>query len=172
MDLSRSSGTTLCSSRATYSQLLGTMSRQLLSISKDGDYTPSPGNLCQSLVTLIVKKCFLMFRQSLLCFSLCPLPLVLSLGSTEKSLTPSSVHPSCRYLYTLMRYPWVCSSPGWTVPALLACPRSRCSSPLINFVAFHWALSCMSMSLLCWGAQNWTQYLNFVCRVNQRNMQQ
>jgi len=40
--------------------------------------------------TLRVKKFFLMFRQNFLFFSLCPLPLVLSLGTTEKSLAPSS----------------------------------------------------------------------------------
>jgi len=40
------------------------------------------GNLCQGSVTLKVLE--------LLCFSLCPLPLVLSLGITEKSLDPSS----------------------------------------------------------------------------------
>ena len=35
------------------------------------------------------KKFFLVFSWSFLCFSLCPLPLVLSLGTTGKSLTPS-----------------------------------------------------------------------------------
>lgn len=34
------------------------------------------------------RKCFLMFRVSLLCFSLCPLPLSLSLSTTKKSLAP------------------------------------------------------------------------------------
>ena len=38
-------------------------------------------------------------------FSLCPLPLVLSLGTTEKSLAPSSLHPPFRYSYTLTRSP-------------------------------------------------------------------
>lgn len=33
----------------------------------------------------------------------------------------------------------------------------RGSSPFIIFVAFRWTLSCMSVSLLHWGAQNWTQ---------------
>jgi len=42
------------------------------------------------LVTLRGKKFFLMFRRNFLCFSLCPLSLVLSLGTTEKSLAPSS----------------------------------------------------------------------------------
>ena len=94
-----------CSSRATYSRLPRTMSRRLLNLPKDGDSTTSLGNLCQCLVTLTAKKCLLMFRANLLCFSLCPLPLVLSLGTTEESLTPSSLHPPSRYLYTLMSSP-------------------------------------------------------------------
>ena len=58
------------------------------------------GNLLQCSVTLVVKKCFLMFRGNLLWF--CPLPFVLSLGTTEKSLALSSLHPPFRYLYTLI----------------------------------------------------------------------
>jgi len=52
-----------------------------------------------------VKKIFLIFRWHFLCFSLCPLPLFLSLGTTEKCLGLSSLHPPCRYLCTLMRSP-------------------------------------------------------------------
>jgi len=52
------------------------------SISKDGDPTTSLGKLPQCSVTLTVKKCFLMFRGNLLCFSLCPLPLVLSVDTS------------------------------------------------------------------------------------------
>lgn len=48
------------------------------------------------------KMCFLMFRWNLLYFSLCPLPLVLSLANTEKSLVLSSLHPPLRYLYILV----------------------------------------------------------------------
>jgi len=52
------------------------------------------GNLSQCSVTLRGKKFFLMFRQNFLCFSLCPLPLVLLLGTTEKSLPyPLDTHP-------------------------------------------------------------------------------
>ena len=51
----------------------------------------SLGNLFQCSIALTVKKYFLMFRGNLLCFSLCPLPLVLSLGTTDKSLAPSSL---------------------------------------------------------------------------------
>jgi len=108
-----------CSSRTTYSQLPRTVSRWLLNISKEGDSTASLGNLCQCSVT--AKKCFLMFRGNLLCLSLCPLPLVLSLGATEKSLALSSLHPPFRYLYTLLRH---------TPPSLLF---SRLNSPSSHY---------------------------------------
>jgi len=80
----------LCQSRFTQSRLHRTMSRQVLSISREGDSTNPLGSLFQCSVTLKVKKFFLMFSWNLLCFSLCPLPLVLLLGTTEKSLAPSS----------------------------------------------------------------------------------
>ena len=48
----------LSSSRTTYSWFPRTVSRQLLSIPKEGDSTISLGNFCQSLVTLTVKKVF------------------------------------------------------------------------------------------------------------------
>ena len=102
-DLRRSPGPTLCSSRATQSQLPSTMSIGLLNISKDGDSAVSLGNLCQCSVTLTVIKCFLMFRGNLLCFRLCPRPLFLALNTTGKSLAPFSLQSLFRYLYTLIR---------------------------------------------------------------------
>jgi len=77
------------------------MSRWLLKITKDGDSTTSLGNWCQCLVPLTVKRCFLMFRENFLCFSLCPFPLVLSLGTTEKSLAPSFLYPPFRGNYRI-----------------------------------------------------------------------
>lgn len=44
-----------------------------------------------------------MFRRILLCSSLCPSPLDLSLGSAEKRLAASSIHSLIRYLYPLVR---------------------------------------------------------------------
>ena len=76
-------------------------------------------------------------RWSLPHFSLCPLPLVLSLGTTEKSLAPFSLQFSVRYLYSLIRSPWAFSSPGWTVPFH---PYERCSSPLIISMVLCWSL--------------------------------
>lgn len=52
-----------------------------------------------SSVTLSVRKCFLMFRDNLLCSSLCLLLLVLVLGTTEESLASSDT----------MEHLWYCS---------------------------------------------------------------
>ena len=92
-----------CQSRVTYSRLHRTLSRQVLNISREEESTPSLGSLFQCSVTLRGKKFFLMFRRNFLCFSLCSLPLVLSLGTTEKSLAPSSWHPPFRYLEAFIR---------------------------------------------------------------------
>lgn len=52
-------------------------------------YTASLGNLCQWLVILAVTKLFLRFRWYFLGFSLCPLTLILSLGTLKEAL----LHP-------------------------------------------------------------------------------
>ena len=85
-----------CQGRVTYSRPQRTLSRRVFS--REGDSTTSLGSLFQGSVTLRGKKFFLMFRRNFLCFSLCTLPLVLLLGTTEKSLAPSSSHPPFRYL--------------------------------------------------------------------------
>lgn len=67
--------------------------RQFQNVSKDGDSIISLITQCHCSDSLSVKKCFLMFRGSLLRFFLCLLPLVLSPGTTEKSLALSSHLP-------------------------------------------------------------------------------
>ena len=124
------STTSPCLSRASYSWLPRNMFRWLLSISKDGDSTTCLGNLCQCSVTRTVKKCFPMLRGNLLCFSVCPLPLVLSVGTTEKTLAPSSLHSPfrCVYMHLYMYKPLsakVLSS--WLGPIL--CHACSFSSP-------------------------------------------
>jgi len=58
----KSSGLIACSS-TTYNQVPKTMSRGLLNMSKYGDSTASvPVNLSQCLVSITVKKCFLIFN--------------------------------------------------------------------------------------------------------------
>lgn len=61
------------------------------------------------------KQCF-MYRWSFLCFSLCPVPLCLPLGITEKSLALSSSHPPSR---NFIRFPLLSS------PAALSSPQMR-----------------------------------------------
>jgi len=56
------------------------------------------------------------FRESLLCASLCQWPLVLALGTSERSLAVSSVHSSLRYLWMLLRSPLNLSFPGLSSP--------------------------------------------------------
>ena len=89
-DLCGSPSPTPCRSRVTQSRPHRTTSRQVWNISREGDSTASLGSLFQCSVTLRVKKFFLGFSWSFLGFSLCPLPLVLSLGTTGKSLAPAS----------------------------------------------------------------------------------
>jgi len=89
-DLCGSPSPTPCQSRVTHSRLHRTLSRRVLNISREGDSTAPLGSLGQGSVTLRGKKFFLMFSWNFLCFSLCPLPLVLSLGTTGKSLATSS----------------------------------------------------------------------------------
>lgn len=76
------------------------MTKWLLYTSKEVNPTIFLGNLSQCLVNLTSKKCFLIFIGNLLCFSLCPLPLILSLGITEKSLALSFFHPLQVFTHT------------------------------------------------------------------------
>uniref|UniRef100_A0A8C2TCB7 Uncharacterized protein n=1 Tax=Coturnix japonica TaxID=93934 RepID=A0A8C2TCB7_COTJA len=64
-------------------------SRWGFNTSRDGGSTGSLGSLFQCSVTLKVRKFLLMFTWNFLCCSLCPLPLILWLGTTKKSLIPS-----------------------------------------------------------------------------------
>jgi len=99
-----------------------------------------------------------MFKWSSLCLSLCPLPLVLSVGTTERSLAPSSLLlPTQVFVHTDEITPSLLfsrlSSPS--IPSLSS--YDRCSSPFIILVAFRWSHPSRSMSHLYWGAQCWTQ---------------
>ena len=71
-----------------YSRLQRKVSRRVLNMSK-GDSTTTLGSLFQCSITLTAKF-FLMFIWKPLYSCLCPLPLVLSLGTSEKSLASST----------------------------------------------------------------------------------
>lgn len=96
-----------------------------------------------------------MFRRTLLCFSFFPWSLILSLGTTEKSLAPAS--------YTLpwgvsvhCWFPWVFSPPPWTFSQSLSVWQmlqslSHFPGPLPDCVS-------MALSALYWEAQHWTPH--------------
>lgn len=86
-----------CSSRDTQSRVSQTIPRQLLKIHKKKTPQPLRGNLCQCSVSHTAQKSFPVFRGNLLGSCLCPLHLVLTMGTTEKSLAPSFLQSSCIY---------------------------------------------------------------------------
>lgn len=122
------------------------MSRQLLKTSKKWNSTTSLGNLCQCFDTCTINKCFLMFRWSFLCFSLCSLFPVIA--QMKRAWLLSSLHSRFRYLYTLIRFPRALF-PGWTVPAVSLSSQEKCCNCFIIFVALCWTLVCLC--LLCTG---------------------
>lgn len=91
-----------CSSRSTWSHLPRTMS---FWISPKIETPRALFNLCQHSVTLTVQQLLLMLRQHLLCFALCPSPLVLSLDTSDERLALSSLYSPFRYLYKEVRSP-------------------------------------------------------------------
>lgn len=138
----------LCPSRGTQSRLPRTMTRQLLKICKEGDYTTSPGSLCQGSITCTVKTCFPIMWRNLPCSSLCPFLLVLALDTTEKRLVLSSLH-FCSGIYrhweSLLSLLCGLNSPS-SQPLL----KGKCTSPLMILVALCWTHCIMYRSLLYW----------------------
>lgn len=67
---------------------------------QEGDSTTSMGNVYKCSILKQGKKCFLMLRQNPLCFSLCLLPFILALGTSEK-LTLSPLQLSTVWFYLL-----------------------------------------------------------------------
>lgn len=99
-----------------------TMSTRPLNVSKCRDSSASLSKLFQYSVTLTIIKCFFKFRWNFLWSSLCPLPLVLSVDITNKSLDPPSLHPTFRFLYTLIKSP---------ILSLLKAKQFQLSHPLL-----------------------------------------
>ena len=77
----------------SYIRLLRAPSSLTLSVSRDGEPTPSLGNLLQCLTTLIIKNLFLISNLNLPSFSWKPFPLVLSQPTLLQSLSPSFLQP-------------------------------------------------------------------------------
>ena len=124
----------------------------------DGNSTDSLGNLCLCSVTLTVKSVSWCSNTSPV-FHFVPTAIGPVTGHQWKEPGSISLHLLSRYLCMLIR-----SSPSLFCsrlnnPSSLSLSSwDRCSSPFITSVAHRWTLSSMSMSLLCWGAQNRTQH--------------
>jgi len=132
------------------------MTRQLFEISKEE--TPQP--LCSLSITLTAQKCCLVFRGSLLCASLCPLPLILAQDTIGKSLAPSSHIQIFIYIDEISLNPFFCrlnssSSFSFSSQGVLQSLCHLCG-PLLD--SFQYVLA-----LLYWGAQNWTQHSRCSC---------
>jgi len=80
-----------CSSKDNKSRVPRTLLQQLWKISKKETSQSSLCRLCQCSIVHSTEG-LPVFRQNLLCSSLFPLPLVLALGTTDKSLAPSSLY--------------------------------------------------------------------------------
>lgn len=79
-------------SRVNQSSLLRILSTQISSICKDRHSTTSLGKTFQHMTTLTVKK--LMFKWNFLCFNLCWLHLVHSLGTMGRRVQIHLYHPA------------------------------------------------------------------------------
>lgn len=86
------------------SRVSSAMSRRLLEIPKEDISRTSMGSLCKCSITCPAQKWCLVYRANFLCSSLCTVPLALSLSTTERNLSPSSLHPLFRYSCTSIRY--------------------------------------------------------------------
>lgn len=103
-DLWRLSGPSPCSNQGLQgSRLLRAVSSWVLNYCQRHRLHNLSGNLFQCLTNVMGKKFLLLFKWNFLHFSLCPLPLIPSLDTSEKSLALSSLLPPIWYLYTWIR---------------------------------------------------------------------
>ena len=113
----------------------------VLDLSTEGDTTTSVPGLCHPHSTE-----FFLMATWISGSSLCLLPLVLALGTTEKSPTPIPTLPY-RYGSALLR----CPQPSLLhmhSPGLSACPTGRCSKCLHHLCSFLQALPALPVCLV------------------------
>lgn len=97
----------ILSNHSAQSRVCQAMSSHILNVS-----TASLDKLCQCQMTSRGWNYFLIFIQNFLCSSLCPPPLVLSLGITKQSLAPTSLLPHLVFTYR-DKAPQGFPSPSW-----------------------------------------------------------
>lgn len=107
--------------------------------------TLPPWAACCSSQSASQEKYVLVLRWKLTSSSLCSLPLVLSLGISDKSLAPASLLPHFRWWYMMVR-----TSPSFLLAKHSLLPhallKERCSCPPVPLWPLvglsHWALWC------------------------------
>lgn len=95
----RGSSPAACPALGQLQQLLKAMSSHVFNTSADGCSTVVQYNLLQCSPTCTIKA-FFMFKWNFLCFSLCPLPRALPVGTTRKSLSSILLTHPIKYLCT------------------------------------------------------------------------
>lgn len=140
----------LCSSRVTLSQLSATTTRWFSTISKVRGLGNSLANLYQCSVTLrhSVSSCSF-------CFSVYPLPPILSLGVTGNSQV-LFLHSPFSSLCTLKIFPEASFLQAEEPNSLSLSLLKRHYRPFVVFVALGSSLSNMLISFLYWRVQRWT----------------
>lgn len=109
-------------------------------------HTTSPGNLCSVILTV---KCFLMFRENLLCCILCTLPVV----TTEERISLRCIcNLASGILCTLMRSHGVFSSSASSVSAL-SISLCRQDSPVLLSTLWPFPIS----SCPCCPRKHWSE---------------
>lgn len=160
-----------CLSRVTYSRLT------------QGPYSGSfwispriktPQSLQATSASAPSPSLLYLFKHLQLCFSLCSLPLVMAVGTTENRLAPFSLHSPFRvfYFYTFQfQYideipPWAFFFLGWTVPSdsLLSHKRdasvpSSSSWSFIGLFSAHPCHPCKNSLELLLSCQQWCSTL-------------
>lgn len=110
----------------------------------------------QCLNAVIVRKFpYFMVKQHFLYSILCPLPLVLSLDTSEKSVSLPFIFSNQVFRHMDKIFPSLLlsrlHSPRSLSPSSL---YERCSSILINFIVLHWPFSSVVYACLVCGTQN------------------
>lgn len=127
------------------------MSNWVLNVSREMETQCSLG---QCLNAVIVRKFpYFMVKQHFLYSILCPLPLVLSLDTSEKSVSVPFIFSNQVFRHMDKIFPSLLlprlHSPRSLSPSSL---YERCSSILINFIVLHWPFSSVVYACLVCGS--------------------
>lgn len=129
-----------CPSRNTPSRMPRPTAGQLLEISKEE--TPQPlGGPSWCSITCIAHKCCPVLRGNLLCCSLCLLPLVLPLGTTDEHKIPCFRNAFLQLLHSEAR--WVSTNDSCSARCLQTSHKNTSPESETQWFLFRQRLQCM-----------------------------